>query len=244
MQRRLGVVGCLWPVLVGAAPLQTLSADLDGDGKPEQVTVRTQSEPKATCTVTVGAIHYTAEDRWGDGCSGEIIDLDSGDPKKEVVLIFSSGTDFATEVYLRFDGKAWSVLGEYSGTFSGAREVPGAGFVLHSSWAGFFTKKVKLVLTKGKLTELVPELYAVEVTAKVKSSFPIQVGRNNPEPLAKLKVGSELRVLAYDPSPKCKGGEDQPFEPCDLFLVRSASGLLGWARFDQLQGGAELPWAG
>lgn len=244
MRWRVVLVTNLWPFLLGAAPLQDLSGDLDGDGKPEKITVQTSAEPKPSCSVTVGAVRYSAEDRWGDGCTGEIIDVDSGDPMKELVLIFSSGTDFGTELYLRYDGKKWSVLGEYSGTFSGAREVPGAGFVLHNSWAGFFAKKVKLVLAKGQLRELVPELYTVEVTAKVKSSFPIQVGRSNAEPLAKLKVGSEIRVLAYDPSPKCKANEDQAFEPCDLFLVRSASGLLGWARFDQLQAGVELPWAG
>jgi hypothetical protein len=232
-----------WPSLSFAAPV-VLDGDLNGDGVPEKVTINSQSEPKASCTVAVGKISYSTEDRWGDGCTGEIIDIDSGDPKKELVLIFSSGTDFATELYLRFDGKTWRVLGEYSGTFSGTREVPGAGFVLHNSWAGFFAKKVKLVLAKEQLKELVPELYAVDVTAKVKSSFPIQVGRSQQEPLAKLKVGSEIRVLAYDPSPKCKASDDHPFEPCDLFLVRSASGLLGWARFDQLQSGADLPWAG
>lgn len=221
-----------------------MSSDLDGDGQPERVTVALREAPKRACVVTAAGVEYTWATEFDEECMIEAIDLDSSDKLKEIVLHDSSGTDYAREVFLRYQNKQWKVLGTIAATFSGQREVPGAGFVLVPDWAGFFVMRKKYVLQKEALTELVPELYSVDVKAKVQTSFALQLSRSNPEPLAKLKVGSEIQILAYAPTQACAAGSDAPFAPCALFLVRSASGLLGWVRFDVLQANAELPLAG
>jgi hypothetical protein len=78
---------------------------------------------------------------------------------------------------------------------------------------------------------------------KVKESFALYSSRTKKEILARVKAGSEVAIVAYDPSPKCKPSE-MGYEGCDWFLVRSSTGLMGWVELGELDKGAELPWAG
>jgi hypothetical protein len=229
-------------LLLLAQPGAEATGDLDGDGKNEVVHVEMDPNQDGRCLIIVGELKAIVPDLWEEGCTVEIVDLDATEKKRELLATGSSANDYRTMVFYRFEKKALKVLGSVTGMLSSTPEIGGGGFVVIPIWAGFFSQKKKLVLEKDKLAELVPELYSVESKVKVKGALALVAHRDKKDVLARLKVGSEIDLLAYDPSPKCKA--DKEIEPCDWFLVRSSSGLLGWVTFEALEAGAELPWAG
>jgi hypothetical protein len=232
-------------VLLAVAQLQfgpNAKADLDGDGKEEAISF----EPLPT-----GVIAYAL--RAGDATIGRfiddqphvvVVDLDSSDKTKELMIVQGGDNDLRDYTLFRYEKKKLIEIGKFGGQIPSDPEITGNGFVTVGAWQGFYTRTVKFARDKtGKLNELVPELYAVGVDVEVKATFPMYTTRAKKDVLGRTKVGSKVTLVAHDPSPKCAAGESG-FQACDWFLVRSSTGLLGWVLYSDLEKGVDLPFAG
>lgn len=233
-----------WTLMLAAAiPFApNAKADLDGDGKEEAISFD---------ALPTGIIAYALRvadakiGRFTEQPNVAIVDLDSSDKTKELLIVEGGDNDLRDYTLFRYEGHKLIELGKFGGQVPADPEISGNGFIVYGAWQGFYTRTVKLAIDakKRKLAEVVPELYAVGVELPVKATFPLYATRAKKEVLARAKVASKVTLVAHDPSPKCAAGE-LGFEPCDWFLVRSATGLLGWVLFSDLAAGLELPFAG
>jgi hypothetical protein len=216
-------------------PEKSASADLDGDGKPEAISVQWDRVGKQF-VLNVGSItfRHTAGDFEVRGVS--VIDIDGGDKWKEVVVHMGllSGDYYNRTFVYGFDGNELKELG-YTHNLA---EVRGNGIVLADWWMGFWNLREKYTLDREawKLHRVPQELYFVGAEATVKQSFPIVHSSKDKAVVANLAEGSKIQVLA-----------STPVDPKTLdcwYLVKSSSGLLGWTKHKNLRNKTEgLPWS-
>ncbi|WP_395849544.1 hypothetical protein [Cystobacter fuscus] len=229
------VLSALFPVLLSLPALaaEPVRADLDGDGKPESITVKWDVD-QGGFTLQVGSASVRAKTEDPNEGGVEVVDLDRGDKWKDIAIT-TGQTDSDHRVFLYgFDGKTLKPLGEVHAL----TEAKGNGIILSDSWMGFWNKREKYVLDRPawKIRAVPQPLYAVGVECKVKQSFPIVQGRSDKTPVATLAQDSRIQVLAADTS-------GRPGE--EFYLVKSSTGLLGWASRADLEGKTEgLPFAG
>lgn len=198
--------------------VKSASADLDGDGKPEAISLKWE-EGEESFILQAGSVSTKGNAVDTEIHGFAVIDLDSGDKRKELA-VQKGLTDDDKGVYLYgFDGKSLKQLG----TVPAVTEVKGNGILLADRWMGFWMKRDKFVLEakKDKVSWVPQELYYVGTEATVKQPFSLMASRTGKAPLATLAQGSTIQVIAAAP-PTAKGGEY-------LYLVKSATGLLGWA---------------
>jgi hypothetical protein len=222
------------PLAHADEPVTSTSADLDGDGKPEALSLQWK-EGDAQFVLKAGSatIRGKADDTEVRGVF--VVDIDSGDKWKELCVHLGLTDDDAHCLVYGFDGKALKELGDVHAL----TEVKGNGFVLSDTWTGFWNRREKYALDrKAWKLELVPqELYFVGAEATVKQSFPLARSRTDKSVVANVAQGSKIQVLAASPvDPKTQDS---------WYLVKSATGLLGWVSTKDLSEKTEgLPWAG
>ncbi|MFP2909924.1 FG-GAP repeat domain-containing protein [Pyxidicoccus sp. 3LFB2] len=213
-------------------PTNSASVDLNGDGKPEAISLE-WNEKKDQFLLKVGTAVGIQRTQGNAPIGFTVVDLDSGDKRKDVA-VHTGETDYDKQAHLfAFDGKSLKALG----SVPALTEAKGNGIILSDSWQGFWNRRDKFALdTKaGKVSEVPQELYAVGVEATVKQPFPLARSRTDKSAVATLAQGSRIQVLAAAPVGK---GEY-------LYLVKSSTGLLGWATAKDLTGKTEgLPLAG
>ncbi|NOJ80471.1 hypothetical protein HNV28_19425 [Myxococcus xanthus] len=216
------------------APVKSASVDLNGDGTPEAVSIQFD-EPKNEFILKAGSATIRGPGDDNEPAGVFIVDLDSRDKRKELV-VRTGQTDYDQRSYIYgFDGKALKLLG----TVPALTEAKGNGIILSDSWQGFWNRRDKYVVDAktGKVSEVPQDLYAVGVEATVKQSFPLARSRTDKSAVATLAQGSKIQVLAAAPS----GRKDEGY----LYLVKSSTGLLGWATAKDLTGKTDgLPLAG
>ncbi|QQR44602.1 hypothetical protein JKA73_00130 [Myxococcus xanthus] len=216
------------------APVKSASVDLNGDGTPEAVSIQFD-EPKNEFILKAGSATIRGPGDDNEPAGVFIVDLDSRDKRKELV-VRTGQTDYDQRSYIYgFDGKALKLLG----TVPALTEAKGNGIILSDSWQGFWNRRDKYAVDAktGKVSEVPQDLYAVGVEATVKQSFPLARSRTDKSAVATLAQGSKIQVLAAAPSGR--KGEDY------LYLVKSSTGLLGWATAKDLTGKTDgLPFAG
>ena len=215
-------------------PVKSASVDLNGDGKPEALSLSWDAG-KDEFILKAGNATVRGPTDGNEPAGFEVVDIDSGDKRKELVV--SKGqTDYDKQQFLyAFDGKALKPLG----SVPALTEAKGNGIILSDSWQGFWNRRDKFTLDAkaGNVTEVPQELYAVGVEATVKQSFPLARSRTDKAPVATLAQGSKIQVLAAAPVGKKGAGY--------LYLVKSSTGLLVWATEKDLTGKTEgLPFAG
>ncbi|WNG58152.1 hypothetical protein F0U59_27945 [Archangium gephyra] len=236
MKTRSGIV-LLLLALAGTAsaePVKSTSADLDGDGRPEAISVQ-WADGDAQFVLEVGGATIRGKTNEAEVRGVSVVDLDGADKWKEVAVDLGLTDDDHRSIVYGFDGKALKELG----STHALTEARGNGIVLSDSWMGFWTRREKYVLDRKawKLNPVPQEVYFVGAEATVKKSFPIVRSNKDKAVVANLAEGSKIQVLAAMPvSPK---GPDY------WYLVKSSTGLLGWTRQQNLQDLTEgLPWAG
>ncbi|AKJ04079.1 hypothetical protein ATI61_101826 [Archangium gephyra] len=215
-------------------PVKSTSADLDGDGKPEAISVQ-WGQGDAQFVLKVGGATVRGKTNDAEVRGVSVIDLDGGDKWKEVAVDMGLTDDDHRSIVYGFDGKALKELGSPHAL----TEVRGNGIVLSDSWMGFWNRREKYALDRKawKLNPVPQELYFVGAEATVKKSFPIVRGTKDKAVVANLAEGSKIQVLAAAPV--------GPKDPDYWYLVKSSTGLLGWTRGQNLQDNTEgLPWAG
>nr|BDT30361.1 SH3 domain-containing protein [Myxococcus sp. MH1] len=230
--------------LAGDEPLvKAASVDLNGDGKPEDISLETQEGPKGFGYVLkVGAA--TVNVRSDAEVHGfVIIDIDSGDPRKEVAVHTGMTDHDSASTLYAFDGKALKSLGSVRSPI----EAKGNNIILSSTWQSFWTRVDKYVLDAkaGKLDHVPQEFYFVGQEAKVRESFPIFQQRTTSKPVAQLATGSTIQVLLAVPVTVPSGVKGNQKVKAHAFLVKSSTGLVGWVSESVLSSKTEgLPFAG
>jgi hypothetical protein len=104
---------------------------------------------------------------------------------------------------------------------------------------GFWERREKYVLDpKSRKLKVVPqELYYVGVEAEAKGAFPLYKTRAGSQVVASVAPGSKCTILLSER----RGKEDSPGP---WYLIRSATGIVGWARERTLMENMQLPLAG
>ncbi|RKH48126.1 hypothetical protein D7Y23_20765 [Corallococcus sp. AB050B] len=213
-------------------PVMSAQVDLDGDGKPEAVSLTAGAGGKFTLKAGEATVQGNAPRAEVRGFT--VVDLATGDKWKELVVHSLGGVDEDHRFFLYgYDGKALRPLGDVHAL----TEAKGNGIVLVDTWMGFWQRRDKYTLDRKawKLVHVPQELYAVGVDATVKKSFPLAQNRTGSAVVATTAQGSKVQVLAASIPAK---GEVQ-------YLVKSSTGLLGWVPGNVLMESTEgLPLAG
>ncbi|AGC41389.1 hypothetical protein MYSTI_00030 [Myxococcus stipitatus DSM 14675] len=218
------------------ALVQSTTADLNGDGKPEAISVKGyENNGDFDFVLTVGvSVHRMKVGSEVLGLS--LLDLDSSDKFKEVA-VHSGMTDTDNiAIVFRYDDRNLKPLG----TVPALTEVKGNGIILSDSWRGFWNGRDKYVVDPKtqKLTLVPQEFYYVGQEATVRESFPITQTRSDKKPVAQLAVGSRIQVVA---AARVPGSPHTAF----AYLVKSSTGLMGWTTPEVLSAKTDgLPWAG
>lgn len=244
----LMVLSCL--LLLGAAPfspplpagelLWETTVDLNGDGRPERVRLTTvQNSSRFTLWVDDQKISGFLGGVPDDGDFAPdgflLVDLDTADRYKEIAVHSPGPSDDDEYLLFWYDGKVLRQVGKVSRwpTFVGN------GIVLADDWQGFWARRKKYVLDRAthQLRFVPQEFYWVGVQATVKTSFPLYYQRNSKNVVANLLPASKIDLLVCDLAEEDKFGKQ-------WYLIRSTTGLVGWARLDSFQDKVQdLPWA-
>ncbi len=231
------------PCTIFADPSVTsATVDLDNDGTIDNVFLSDIRE-SGDFVLNVNRIARKGKLLEGEADGFLIVDIDATDRYKEISVHTPGPSDDDEYLFYWYDGKSLMEMGRLSRW----PEFVGNGIVLVDGWMGFWKKREKYVLDKTTRTlHRVPqELYHVGVEATVRESFPIFHSRKHSDIVARVRPGSKVLLLACDPSPECKTpkGEVDDYY-CDWYLIRSVTGLTGWARLRSFWNKVEgLPWA-
>jgi hypothetical protein len=208
--------------------------DLNGDGNIEDIILSDISE-LGDFTLRIGSFttkgKFSTEMEAADGFI--IVDIDESDKYKEVAVHTPGPSDDDEYVIFWYDGKSIKEMGYVS-------RWPlfyGNGIVNVDGWMGFWSIREKYVLDKKSRTlQQVPqEFYYVGVEAEVRETFSIYKTRGASHVVANLKPKSECLILVCDPSPAQYGD--------DWYLIKSTTGLVGWAQEKTIYDKLMLPWA-
>ncbi|MBN8230129.1 hypothetical protein JYK02_21695 [Corallococcus macrosporus] len=222
-------------------PVTSAQVDLDGDGKPEAVSLTAEG---GGFTLKAGAATAQGNASGGEVRGFTVVDLATGDKWKELVVQSPGITDEDHHVLVYgYDGKALKLLGDVHAL----SEATGNGIVLVDTWMNFWQKRDKYTLDRKawKLVHVPQELYAVGVDATspgleatVTKPFQLKQDRSgHGATVAVTAQGSKVRVLAASVPAKATA---------ELwYLVKSSTGLLGWVLGKTLVMSTEgLPRAG
>lgn len=208
--------------LAGELPGPT---DLDGDGKPEVISLVQDTGYK------VGAATLECSLEFG-GCELRVVDLKGDDKRKELELCSRGPRDerlCALHVYDK--GKLVELEPTIKGqrTWPSAFEVPVTGFLYADYQYRIYTRREKFTLgADGRTLTQVPQpFYHVDQKLHVDRTFPITARPDGGPVVANARPNSDVTLIL-------ESGETD-----DLFLVRLSSGLVGWVSLETLLGASD-----
>ncbi len=227
------------------------TADLDGDGRAERVnlTLPKTGGQGAKVQLRIGelSVDIGAEVREELPEGVAIVDIDSRDRLKEVVVKCGSSNGGGGHLVYAYDGKTIFQLGGFWGP-----RFRGYGIVYDDCWTGSFLVRDKWVLDrKSREFRLVrqPMNYIGNVF-KADSSFPIRYSMDDgSHVVANIEPKSQILIvaLAYKPEKRKVIGSSDRYETIERqwYLIKSYTGLMGWASADTVGGHVpSLPMAG
>lgn len=212
------------PVL--AAPLKIVksaSADLNGDGKTEIISISIDKGNRNSYVLRVGKIQTKGSLALVDGFA--IVDIDNSDKRKEIAVHTDGPSDNTAYHIYTCDGKQLKVIGQIHGDVT----ILGNGMILVDYWTGSWSQRDKFVLDKatGKLKLVPQELQWVNETVVVRKSFLIYQSRGSSSVVANLRPQSKILLVAVD---FADYGDNEK----TWLLIKSESNLLGWAQLKAL----------
>ncbi len=206
----------LAPLALANAPL---SVDLDGDGKPETITVDDRGVRIGKHLIECGGEAL---------CEVQLHDISSEDKVKELVTVDTGPRDdkYARVYRLEKSGPvelSWS----QPDTYVEAIHTTGSGILLTDSRERLYQKRQKWVLKGGVLTLVPQPFWAAGTQVGIDRSAPIHRTIKGAEVVANIKAGSRIDVLLES--------ADAP----GWFLVKISSGLTGWIELEALRGASD-----
>jgi hypothetical protein len=220
------------------APQQaTLSADIDGDGKPDTISTL-YSPSNRTLNVTIGGSTLLTTIQSTDVKPElEVIQIHSDRKQRQVLVTLDSSMDYKDYYIFGFSKGKTVLLGSFGGQ---NLKVSGNGVVYAEDWLGFFQIKQKygLSTTTGKLVEIPQPFYycGAEGTIRKSTKLLLEPNKKSNE-VAVLAAGAKVTLLLMKSKPE-KIGNDA------WYLVKSEGGLVGWYFVGSSDGDIDLPWAG
>ncbi len=202
--------------------------DLNSDSISELIKVETTNNPgEFKLTIDNKMVLDKFDD--GDTDGFQVIDIKKNDSYKEIAVHTTGSSDDDEYMIYWYDGKDIIFMDHLSRwpTFNGN------GIVYVNGWEGFWSSRDKYLLddTNRKLELIEQFAYYVGVTVKVKNAFEIYKEKELINKVALLKEGSEIELILCDKS------NQEYFDY--KYLIKSSSGLLGWADFTQIGNNTE-----
>ena len=213
--------------------------DLNSDGKEDKVILKIKKDDWYSSTLT---INDKSIDAIGDDFGNvylSIIDIDKSDPYKEVAVHSPGPSDDDEYNIFSYDGKEIYELG----LIMRWPEFTGDGNIIVNDWQGFWSSVDKYTLDQKshKLIRHPQDLYAIGYCLEVNKTFPIYCHENRDMVLADLREGSIIKIVACDMN-RGQNKDESDYQKY-WYLIKSESGLLGWAKEDDFREKMDLPIA-
>jgi hypothetical protein len=206
----------LAPLALANAPL---TVDLDGDGKPETITVDDRGVRVGKHLIECGGEAL---------CAVQVHDLSSEDKVKELVTVDTGPRDDKHARVYRLEKSGPVELGwSQPETWVEAVHTTGSGILLTDSRERLYVKREKWVLKGGVLTLVPQPFWAVAMEVGIDRSAPIHRSIQGAEVVATIRAGSRIELLLES--------ADSP----GWFLVKISSGLTGWIELEALRGASD-----
>lgn len=202
--------------------------DLDGDGELDTIDLELSDYDKCYLTINDQGVRQTSEIEPWDGFS--IVDLDKGDPYKEIIIHEFGPNIIHNQAVFKYDGRWIYKLGDFSGTVI----LPGNGELWEINWIGFWPSIDKYVLRKNGKEMLWSKqpLYYVGVQAEVMATFPVYSERKGDQELIQVLKGEKVEILlCYKDRSSWNS----------WYMVRTEKDLLGWVDEDTLYQKTNIP---
>lgn len=219
-------------------PLQeTATVDVNGDGKPDTVSISAKSEA-TRFTLKINAATLTATKNGFYNTDGfQILKLNAN-PKVRYIAVLLSGDsdDRETRLFL-YNGKTIRPAGVVPATV-----VAPTGIIYAEWWMGFWQCKGKFLPDANGVVQIVPQAgYYVGKTGTVKTTFVIRAAPSPTAPVvANVAPNSKVELILYKPVGKVPGDPMKGY-----YLFKTSTGLCGWADYKAFDKKiSDLPWAG
>ncbi len=219
------------------------SADLNGDGRPEKITVSFAGQNPLQLTLAVNGVKLADKSgEFAEESAGfRIVKIDSTGKTCQIAVRLTGVGDREETRFYRWDGRAIRRVG----LVPSAMDVSGNGAIYAGVWMGFWRCSQKFSLDpKTQVLAFVRQpAYHVGVAATVKQSFPIHLDHaKGSAAVAGVAPGSKIQLLLFW---SAAARPEAATEPSSWYLIKTATGLCGWARFDSFREKVEgLPYAG
>jgi hypothetical protein len=221
VSERTLLLACLFALPVFAAeesPVSKAQADVDGDGKPEEVTLKAEGATGFVLSVGRAQVRSSLE---GGAKGFTLIDLGVRDARREV-LVHGQGK---VPAYLLF---RW-----HEGALQplplppGRPSASGNGILLTDVSMGFWEQRHKYLYDAGKpgFTEVPQPLYYVGKVLEPTQPITLQVSRSDTATVAQVGKGGSAVLLAYSPDPRAPADAERGW-----YLLKGRGGVLGWVQ--------------
>lgn len=210
------------------------STDLNSDGKTEQINLELIEGTFDQFILKIGDKEH--KDELGiEGIDGfKIIDINKYDKYKEIAVHTPGPSDDDEYLIYWYDGENIIEM-DYLARWP---KFLGNGILYVDNWEDFWIRRDKMVLDdKTRTLNHVPQFaYYVGVKIRVVNSFSIYRDKELKQPVALLSKDSEIELLLCDTT----GSNRYEY----LYLIKSSSGLIGWARYKEIYDNSEgFPFA-
>ncbi|MBU1023916.1 hypothetical protein KKB99_06505 [bacterium] len=232
---------------------ETASADLNNDGKIENVWIDIVKRPyrfqdyrddswiegiEITGEYTLHINDFSVHANDDDNCVGfKIIDIDKTDNFKEI-FVFSHGScgDYWDKIY-RFDGNKIIVIGELYDYFKVYDD-----YIYNVRIGGdyFTTHKFVLNSETDSIDEIKQDFYFVGLNAQLfNGSLDLYDDKTAKVINAVVKAGEVVEIIAYDQDDSAEkfnwhGWDEYPLKNY-WFLVKTQSNAIGWVRLSDME---------
>ncbi len=219
--------------------------DLNGDGKPEDITVIFTGEKERDdhdYIIEINDHVYKGEFPYMGIVSAEIVDIDIHDNQKELLVRFDGETDDVIDNIFIFDNGIVKIAEIPGGSVS---EILGDGVVTMFEWMGFWSRDKKYKL-EGKYLVPFREEYTIDVNSTVSNTMILRSGTSlNSKITAELPPDSKITLKKVSIlSTQCTTADGYTHE-CEWYFIESETGESGWIEFNELiESTMDLPWAG
>lgn len=206
--------------------------DMNSDSKIETISVKQINSDSYKYRLTINESEI-------DGNLNEeidgflVIDINKWDKYKEIAVHTSGPSNDDVYMIYWYDGK--NIL--FMDTLARWPEFIGNGIVYLNNWEGFWSPREKYQLDNltRKLIHFEQPAYYVGFKTKINKGFNIYLDKDLKIEVATLADSSEIEIILCD-----KKGKTY-FDY--LFLIKSATGLVGWADFKSFSNNIDLPMA-
>ena len=202
------------------------STDLNSDGETDKINLEIIEGTSSEFVLNVNDIQYKDVHHNEEILGFKIVDININDKYKEIIIAHTSGGEDDSKYLIFWYDKKNIIKMEDLG---GWANFTGNGIVYVNNWENFWTRVDKYVLNDITRTlKFIPQFaYYVGIKAKVVNSFSIFRNKDLKEPVALLNKDSEIELLLCD-----NVGPDWKNY---LYLIKSISGLTGWAKWEDIQ---------